>query len=969
MSSISSELDVGAAEEAEEMEVTEVQSRNYNYDDSSENKENEEMQEENSPQLSCSPSNANEDSLLQLVRNKRLRSKDICKDWIRHYGLNSEAALIKLMEFILEASGSQYKLPRDLKPPFNYMEILITATAQFGNKSAAYPLIMKTADQFVQDICNFVEQLLQLLSATSIISDDCFLKTISDFLMVCSDSKVRPFRHTSTLIALKLMTLLNGLVAWEQTNLREIWLQMFAKVFLARSNDVVEDIRHLCIAECGLWLDKYPESFVDLHQVQHLYQALQDSCSKVCEASLQALLRLYHNPRLRPVCLEQGIKFRMTLLGLTMSEESELGQMSIQLLIMFYRLTPQILDESLTQVIEQLVFAAHRGIAQAAADLIPFRYHCATTDKERIRVLVQFFIQFGQHEHAAYFVDAFYGCNDIILDWNSMLSMLLQPESMSSQEISVLIEIMTRAVKQAVTGEVPVGRYTKDLVRNPHPHAKKQAPKILLPKLPTLLRQYRSCSQDLRNLLELPQYMNLLRTQLLEVLEPIKDIMFEQEDESVLQMGAKTLEHLYGMKDWFADHRKELLNNAVSNYKSAVNDWDQSKDNPGRLVVTLRLLSALYARFDLHDWQLAEQLLSTLKQVARNPTENSLPNEAIDLYLSIFYVALSWDLKRAQDLAKAGKDVAEECHALRNRLKDFLVVNFTLIQISTDAKVANNAFVYTCDLFVLFADALRKSCIPSIQALEYKSKPHDYELLEEYLQRYVFAGADEGAAIQLLEPEQFSMLQSKRRVLVSYLKLVFHNVMPMMRACVVYQYYEQYHPVFGDILRATMERSLAMNPTNFGMTVMHTCLLVYKRIRETYSNSVQAAASMEFAQLLRLANLLAELFHIKQLEVRQGILILHRAGIRFAAELTLDDPSAAPRDLLYLSVLQQFVPQLLAQDMLDVFNFLQFIDQTSLPSRADEWQPLLSYRNSLEIALRQSCRREDLNDIPSYTIE
>jgi len=58
----------------------------------------------------------------------------------------------------------------------------------------------KSGHSFAEDICSFVEQLLRLLAATSIISDDCFLKTISDFLMVCSDSKVRAFRHTTTLI-------------------------------------------------------------------------------------------------------------------------------------------------------------------------------------------------------------------------------------------------------------------------------------------------------------------------------------------------------------------------------------------------------------------------------------------------------------------------------------------------------------------------------------------------------------------------------------------------------------------------------------------------------------------------------------------------------------------------------------------------------------------------------------------------
>lgn len=152
---------------------------------------------------------------------------------------------------------------------------------------------------------------------------------------------------------------------------------------------------------------------------------------------------------------------------------------------------------------------------------------------------------------------------------------------------------------------------------------------------------------------------------------------------------------------------------------------------------------------------------------------------------------------------------------------------------------------------------------------------------------------------------------------------------------------------------------MSVNPTNFGMTVMHTCLLVYNGVREIHKDHAQAVDSVEFARLIRLANLLAELFNVKQLAVRPGILILHRAGIRFAVEFTLDDPFAAPKDLLYLTVMQQFVPQLLAQDMLDIYKYLQFIEYAPLPSsRVDTWQPLSSYRNTLLIALRQSCYRE-----------
>lgn len=169
----------------------------------------------------------------------------------------------------------------------------------------------------------------------------------------------------------------------------------------------------------------------------------------------------------------------------------------------------------------------------------------------------------------------------------------------------------------------------------------------------------------------------------------------------------------------------------------------------------------------------------------------------------------------------------------------------------------------------------------------------------------------------------------------------------------------QHYAAFGDIMRAAMEHVLSVNPTNFGMTVMHTCLLVYNRIKETYKDYAHSVVSVDFARLIRLANLLAELFNVKQLAVRPGILILHRAGIRFAVEFSPDDPIAAPKNLLYLTVVQQFVPQLLAQDMLDIYKFLQFIEHAPLPSSpVDSWQPLSSYRNTLHIALRQSCYRE-----------
>lgn len=485
------------------------------------------------------------------------------------------------------------------------------------------------------------------------------------------------------------MTTLNELASVENEKLKQTWLRMFHGIFMMRTGDVVDEIRHLCIVECGLWLKAYPKSLLLPLHVKHLFKALQDRCSKVCESSLQGLLKLSQNVELKTVYLEQGFKYRMTLLGLSMSLESELSQLAIELLLVFYKKNQEILDSSMLQVIEQFVFAAHRGVAQMAAMLITYRDQGAETDKERIRVLVKLFISFEEHEHAAYLVDAFFGHNESLLDWSTMVVMLQEGESLNSEETSALIEIMTRSVQQAVTGEVPPGRYTEDLVRQPLANARILATKALLPQLPSLIRKFTSSPENLRNLLELPQYMNRKKAEFKELLEQIEVIMFEQADHAVLAMGAMTLEHLYELRDM-----KELLNNAVTNYMIAYNAWEKyskrgggkspARDPAERLLHTLRLISVLYARFDLNDWKLADNVLCILRRFVEEqremPEEFRLPEEAVSFYLRIFYVSLCWDLKRLQGLALADKDVDADCLALRSRLEGFFAISFNMLK-------------------------------------------------------------------------------------------------------------------------------------------------------------------------------------------------------------------------------------------------------------------------------------------------
>ena len=129
----------------------------------------------------------------------------------------------------------------------------------------------------------------------------------------------------------------------------------------------------------------------------------------------------------------------------------------------------------------ELVYSSHRAVAQAAGEFLNERLFVAEDDgsgsggqrtrrgKRRlpntplIRDLVQFFIESELHEHGAYLVDSLIESNDMIKDWECMSDLLLEEpgpdeEPLDDRQETSLIEIMSCCIRQAATGEPPVGR-------------------------------------------------------------------------------------------------------------------------------------------------------------------------------------------------------------------------------------------------------------------------------------------------------------------------------------------------------------------------------------------------------------------------------------------------------------------------------------------------------------------------------
>ncbi|EDW76623.1 uncharacterized protein Dwil_GK14566 [Drosophila willistoni] len=900
----------------------------------------------------------NSKSLFKQALNKSLRNEDIVANWITHYESDPNNALVAFLEFVIEASGSHYKMPEDTVLILeSYTDILIAGTTHFCN-SSIYPLTKKSGSEFMRILEKFVKCFFMTLDATTIINDDVFLGHVTGFIMACSQSKVRPFRHTSTLIGLKILTILNDLTGIEFEKRKALWLKMFECVFRGRSRDVVNNIRYLCITECFVWLESYPKSFLKPMNIDYIFQALRDECGKVKECAIKALHVLYAKSAMRKDCLEVSKNFINDLLAIIHEKENELGENAIKLLEKFCRSSSHMLDESQYLLMEPLIFAANRGLAQAAAKMFQYRRLMDENypPERHICIFIEFFHEFGQHEHAAYLVDAFIDFNASILDWSIMVQMLIQqPSAMEAPAISTLIEILTRGVEQAVTGKIPAGRYTKTLERKPKANAQTLATKVLAPVMTQLLAKHGSRSENLVNLLQLPQYINILhyeindnREQLDQLMELIEQIIFHNENISVLRVAAATLECIYQIP-YTTAHSKELLTKTVNNYESAYLSWENSSQSPQRLLISLRVLSSLYGYFDLKDWNIADTVCVRLQN-------QNLPDEAVELHLELGFISLSWDLKTVNSLALDNVDVEDLCIGLKENLNAFFYASLTVIENNSNLTITANAFAFSCDLLVLFGDQLRQNTNQSIRSLQYQSTVNEFEFFDSFVTRNVFH--------ELPTQDSFDDLQTKRRILGGYCKLVSFNLMPTMRASIIFQHYHRFFEFFGDILNATMEHASKINIINYGMTILHTCLCVYKKIKEANDGvSSHITQSTEFIELIQLARRLADTFNLNLLKNRSGVVTLHRAGILFVSEIAPDRPTAAPDNLPFLRILEEFVPQLLSQDKLDILNFLECIEEPALPSCSPEdWQPLTNYRMALEMALKKSCRRREFNE-------
>ncbi|KAG7296405.1 hypothetical protein JYU34_021558 [Plutella xylostella] len=952
-----------------------------------------------------------ENSLYNILRFNKTAINQVVDMWIEQYKVNRESALVQLMQFFINSSGCRGKVTPDMAQ-MDHTLIIKKMTQEFDEESGEYPLIMggQTWKKFKSNFCEFIQTLVKMCQY-SIIYDQYLMDNIISLLTGLSDSQVRAFRHTATLAVMKLMTALvdvalltsvncdNCLRQYEaerlkardkraterlevlvakrqelEENMEEIknmLSYMFKSVFVHRYRDTLPDIRAITMAEIGIWMEKFPAHFLDDLYLKYIGWTLHDKVGEVRLRCLQALQPLYECEELKGKLELFTSKFKDRIVSMSLDKEGEVAVHACRLVIAILKMHPDVLTDKDCENVYELVYSSTRAVAQAAGEFLNVRLFRLEQNapelrsrrgKQRlpntplIRDLVQFFIESELHEHGAYLVDSLIESNPMMKDWECMTDLLLEEagpgeEPLDNRQESSLIELMVCCVRQAATGEPPVGRAParRQLL------SKEQAKQVLDDKirmtthfivcLPQLLDKFGADPDKLSNLVSVPQYFHLdtYTTQRQEgnltlLLNKLRDIVSVQTEGEVLEACGRTLELLCDEQSAVYTRcnvaRATLTDMCVNRYKEAIDEYrsllegneEPDADETFNVLNSLRKVSIMYMCHNLNDTNIWQSLMDDLPQC--HAPQHTMPVQALVYVIRSLFYSLLWGLHSAE---ARGEGIPE----LRRRLLQYMSHCTEAVRSPAAPELREEAYISICDLLILFAEQLCASHRgPGAAAWrELVLTPDDElaDLLDQFVQERVFVhqnydGQDE---------RRIEELHKRRNFLAAYCKLIVYNVIPIRRAADVFKHYIKCYNDYGDIIKATLSKAREMNKLS--------CALSCALAMQAWYTDKQPTRPAHIQELKELAKRFSVMFGLDAMKNREALTALHRAGISFAA---IDAQAQVKPNLLFLEALAEFSNKLLRQDKRAVLKFLD----SRLPSNLNwgpEWAPLQAYRASL----------------------
>jgi len=981
-----------------------------------------------------------ESSLYFIIRNGKASLQSVVDDWIDNYKSDRETALLALMQFFISAAGCRGRITPEMQRSMEHAEIIRQMTDEFEEESGEYPLVTpgQFFKKFRTNFCDFI-QLLVKQCQYSIIYDQHLMDNVISLLTQLSDSQVRAFRHTATLAAMKLMTALVDVALAVSINMENTQRQydseqgksrdkratdrleslmtrrkeleentdeiknmltyMFKAVFVHRYRDTLPEIRSICMFEIGQWMQKYHTNFLDDTYLKYIGWTIHDKVGDVRLKCLQALQPLYASDNLKSKLELFTSKFKDRIVSMTLDKEYDVAVEAVKLVISILKFHPDMLSDKDCEHVYELVYCSHRAVAQAAGEFLNVRLFSESEEDQdpdlrtrrgkkrlpntpHIRDLVQFFIESELHEHGAYLVDSLIESNEMMKDWECMTDLLLEEpgpteEALENNQETSLIEIMVCCIRQAATGEPPVGRGPNRKNLTAKELKQVQDDKQLLTAhfiqtLPPLLRKYLPDAEKVANLMMIPQYFDLeiytssrQERNLDSLLALIQDIVDKHSDKEVLDTCAKTLERL--CDDKFAIFsrcdiaRSRLLDMVSNGFKEANDEFMnllQGKEEPNEdemftLVSSLKKVECFYNPHNMSQWKIWESMFDILvkfkESVAANE-EIKLPVEALRSAICACYHGLVWDRYHLEDQESERDSTANDVIALRARFDRYILLMQELMLMTSSEKVLREeAFISVCDLLIFFfCDESKASLAP----LVYRPGASMADMLNEFVQSNVFVVEPEESEEQEQDDHsKIEELHKRRNFLARFCSLVVYNVLPTATAADIFKHYLMFYNDYGDIIKATLSKARDNNKINSAKAMIQALIIKFQELEQIQAGAaVINRNTVEFHHLKELAKRFALSFGLDALKNREAVAQLHREGILVAVTPmeNPNDPTGPPPNLPFLEILAEFTNKLLKQDKKVVLTYLdRRIGQGMPSSHGEDWQPLVLYRNSL----------------------
>ncbi|KAI2803808.1 Cohesin subunit SA-2 [Blomia tropicalis] len=759
---------------------------------------------------------------------------------------------------------------------------------------------------------------------------------------------------------------------------------LFKSIFVHRYRDIFPEIRSICMTEIGIWMKRLPGIFLDDSYLKYVGWTLHDKIGDVRLNCLKALLPLYESEEITRKMELFTNKFKDRIVSMTLDKEPDVAVMAIKLVINIHKHHRDVLLDKDCEHVYELVFATNRSVAQTAGEFLNerlFQIDEQATENLRsrrgkkrsvhtplIRDLIQFFIECELHEHGAYLVDSLIESHPMMKDWECMSDLLLEEpgldeEPLEDKQETSLIEIMVCCIRQASTCEPPVGRGSakKQLTSKEQKSLQEDKARIsehFINSLPIILNKYKSDKEKVANLLSIPQYLDLNfysnHTDKLEsLLRLVNEIVDIHSDREVLEVAAKTFEYLYDENFSFSKNvsinKSTLIDNIFAKYREAVEAYSLNPNgDEEKLMVNLQLkkISVFYACHDLTSWNLWNDIFDRWVRTSNQEGE-SVPILAVKYAIISCHMGLIWELHQLSQQRSA----SEKVKTVKNMLFSFMtelrsIMNYNGVELEEEA------YISICDLLIIFSHH-NETESPAAGHLVYKPDTVLIKQLENFIQRQVFVGNDDPEASNSANKSNIEVLHKRRHFLAAFCKLIVYTIIPIKHAACVIKHYVKFYNDYGDIIKTTLGKTREINKVMCAKTMATALISVFLELRNENPMNPNAFTKQDesFQSLKELAKRFALSFGLDNMKNRDAVAALHREGIHFTFN-TLENPEnplGPPPNLPFLEIIIEFSNKLIKIDKKTVLSYLDRYVKKAMPGvHNDEWQPLISYRASLQ---------------------